>query len=78
MVEQVQQIKSQRLLDLYIQRKVEWQGRVYPFHYLPRLLGDTHAQPGNAALQLGAAAAQRPDVCGHPRRRNGRARRKSS
>jgi len=45
MVEQVQQIKSQALLDLYIQRKVEWQGRVYPFHYLPRLLGDTVHNP---------------------------------
>jgi chemosensory pili system protein ChpA (sensor histidine kinase/response regulator) len=45
MVEQVQQIKSQALLDLYIQRKVEWQGRDYPFHYLPRLLGDTLHNP---------------------------------
>ena len=45
MVEQVQQIKGQALLDLYIQRKVEWQGRVYPFHYLPRLLGDTVHNP---------------------------------
>ena len=45
MVEQVQQVKSQALLDIYIQRKVEWQGRVYPFHYLPRLLGDTTHNP---------------------------------
>ena len=45
MVEQVQQIKSQTLLDLYIKRKVEWQGREYPFHYLPRLLGDTQHNP---------------------------------
>ncbi len=45
MVEQVQQIKSQALLDLYIQRKVDWQGREYPFHYLPRLLGDTVHNP---------------------------------
>ena len=45
MVEQVQQIKSQALLDLYIQRKVDWQGREYPFHYLPRLLGDTVHSP---------------------------------
>ena len=45
MVEQVQQIKAQALLDLYIQRKVEWQGRTYPFHYLPRLLGDTAHNP---------------------------------
>jgi len=45
MVEQVQQLKSQALLDIYIQRKVEWQGRTYPFHYLPRLLGDTAHNP---------------------------------
>src|SRR4029453_6343116 len=45
MVEQVQQLKSQALLDIYIQRKVEWQGRTYPFHYLPRLLGDTTHNP---------------------------------
>ncbi|MCC6869270.1 MAG: Hpt domain-containing protein [Burkholderiales bacterium] len=45
MVEQVQQVKSQALLDLYIERKVEWQGRSYPFHYLPRLLGDTAHNP---------------------------------
>jgi chemosensory pili system protein ChpA (sensor histidine kinase/response regulator) len=45
MVEQVQQIKSQALLDLYIQRKVDWQGREYPFHYLPRLLGDMVHNP---------------------------------
>jgi len=41
----VQQVKSQALLDIYIQRKVEWQGRTYPFHYLPRLLGDTSHNP---------------------------------
>ena len=45
MVEQVQQVKVEALLDVYIQRKVEWQGRTYPFHYLPRLLGDTTHNP---------------------------------
>src|SRR4030095_2865981 len=45
MVEQVQQVKSQALLDIYIQRKVDWQGRTYPFHYLPRLLGDAAHNP---------------------------------
>ena len=45
MVEQVQQIKAEALVDLYVNRKVDWQGRVYPFHYLPRLLGDTQAKP---------------------------------
>ncbi len=45
MVEQVQQVKSQALLDIYIERKVQWQGRTYPFHYLPRLLGDSAHNP---------------------------------
>ncbi|MFO1413268.1 MAG: Hpt domain-containing protein [Burkholderiales bacterium] len=56
MVEQVQQVKAQVLLDIYIQRKVGWQGRTYPFHYLPRLLGDTAHNPEtrryNAVLLL--------------------------
>ncbi|HEY3179937.1 MAG TPA: Hpt domain-containing protein [Casimicrobiaceae bacterium] len=55
-VEQVQQIKGEALLDLYVKRKVEWQGRAYPFHYLPRLLGDTQHTPEtqrfNAVLLL--------------------------
>ncbi len=45
MVEQVQQVKSQALLDVYVQRDVQWQGRTYPFHYLPRLLGDVSHNP---------------------------------
>ncbi len=48
MVEQVQQMKAEALLDLYVTRKVEWQGREYPFHYLPRLLGDTAHNPETA------------------------------
>ena len=45
MVEQVQQVKAAALSDLYVMRKVEWQGRHYPFHYLPRLLGDEGHNP---------------------------------
>ncbi|MBA3775177.1 MAG: Hpt domain-containing protein, partial [Betaproteobacteria bacterium] len=45
MVEQVQQVKAKALLDLYVVRKVDWQGRAYPFHYLPRLLGDETHNP---------------------------------
>ena len=56
MVEQVQQIKGEALVDFYVQRKVEWQGRMYPFHYLPRLLGDSQQKPEtqrfNAVLLL--------------------------
>jgi len=45
MVEQVQQVKAEALVNLYVARKVEWQGKSYPFHYLPRLLGDPHHNP---------------------------------
>jgi chemosensory pili system protein ChpA (sensor histidine kinase/response regulator) len=56
MVEQVQQVKAEALVGLYVNRQVEWQGRQYPFHYLPRLLGDTGHSPEttryNAVLLL--------------------------
>ncbi len=45
MVEQVLQVKAEALSDLYAARRVEWQGRSYVFHYLPRLLGDAHSNP---------------------------------
>ena len=48
MVEQVQQVKAEALVNLYVQRRVEWQGRSYPFHYLPRLLGDVEHDPETA------------------------------
>ena len=72
-VEQVQQIKGEALLDLYVKRKVEWQGRVYPFHYLPRLLGDAQHTPEtqrfNAVLLLrsgqGTAAIHVDEMIGN-------------
>jgi chemosensory pili system protein ChpA (sensor histidine kinase/response regulator) len=48
MVEQVQQVKADALVNLYVKREVAWQGRTYPFHYLPRLLGDTLHNPESA------------------------------
>ena len=45
MVEQVQQIKDKDLLNLYLTREVVWQGRKYPFFYLPRLLGSAGHNP---------------------------------
>jgi len=45
MVEQVQQIKDQDLINLYLSREVIWQNRKYPFFYLPRLLGDGGHSP---------------------------------
>jgi len=45
MVEQVQHVRADVLVDMYVQRRVENQGQSYPFHYLPRLLGDTNQIP---------------------------------
>ena len=45
MVEQVQQIKADVLQTLYADGQVHWQGRAWPFHYLPRLLGDNGSLP---------------------------------
>ena len=48
MVERVQHVKADALVNLYVRRAVEWQGTSYPFHYLPRLLGDPHQIPESA------------------------------
>jgi chemosensory pili system protein ChpA (sensor histidine kinase/response regulator) len=48
MVEQVQQIKADVLQTLYTDGQVHWQGRAWPFHYLPRLLGDANSVPDRA------------------------------
>ncbi len=45
MVEHVQHVKADVLVNMYVQRRAEWQGVNYPFHYLPRLLGDPHQIP---------------------------------
>ena len=47
MVEQVRQVKSAELAQLYGDRRVEWQNRTYSFHYLPHLMGDTGRIPEN-------------------------------
>jgi len=47
MVEQVRQVKSAELAQLYGEGKVEWQGKTYALHYLPHLLGDTEHIPEN-------------------------------
>jgi chemosensory pili system protein ChpA (sensor histidine kinase/response regulator) len=43
MVEQVLQLRQEQLLAAYSARQTEWQGRRYPFHYLPHLLGHPEA-----------------------------------
>src|SRR5450759_2086185 len=40
MVEQVRQVKSADMDILHRERQVEWQGNVYPLHYLPHMLGN--------------------------------------
>jgi chemosensory pili system protein ChpA (sensor histidine kinase/response regulator) len=45
MVDQVQQVKADVLRSLYTDARVHWQGRAWPFHYLPRLLGDAASVP---------------------------------
>jgi chemosensory pili system protein ChpA (sensor histidine kinase/response regulator) len=45
MVEQVQELKADKLAELYERHEVEWLGRHYPFAYLPRLLGDHQHNP---------------------------------
>ncbi|HUX91615.1 MAG TPA: Hpt domain-containing protein [Gallionellaceae bacterium] len=56
MVEQVQQIKADALQELYRKGQADWQGKSYPLHYLPRLLGDYQRTPDsktyNAILLL--------------------------
>ncbi len=47
MVEQVRQVKPAELAQLYRDRRIEWQGRLYPLHYLPHLLGDSGRAPEN-------------------------------
>jgi chemosensory pili system protein ChpA (sensor histidine kinase/response regulator) len=39
MVEQVRQVKSAEMEELYRAGQIEWQGKNYPLHYLSKLLG---------------------------------------
>ncbi len=56
MVEQVRQMKSADLAQLYRDRQIEWQGKIYSFYYLPHLLGDAdripESMPHNPVLML--------------------------
>jgi chemosensory pili system protein ChpA (sensor histidine kinase/response regulator) len=73
MVEQVQQIKPDVLRTLYGDAQVHWQGRAWPFHYLPRLLGDAASAPDisryNAVLLIrsgqGTAAVHVDEMVGN-------------
>jgi chemosensory pili system protein ChpA (sensor histidine kinase/response regulator) len=48
MVEQVQQLKPAAIERIRADGGTEWLGRRYPWHYLPRLLGDETSQPAPA------------------------------
>ena len=56
MVEQVSQMKPAALEAVYAERKVVWQNRLYPLHYLPVLLGDearsAESHPHNPVVLL--------------------------
>ena len=45
MVEHASELKSGDMAKVRIDGGTEWLGRRYPWHYLPRLLGDSAAQP---------------------------------
>jgi chemosensory pili system protein ChpA (sensor histidine kinase/response regulator) len=56
MVEQVQEYKTSALDNVYTTRELRWLGHTYPFHYLPRVLGDMEhqyeARPYNCVMLL--------------------------
>ena len=56
MVEQVSQLKPSALEMVYAENKMVWQGRTYPLHYLPVLLGDearaAESRPHNPVVLL--------------------------
>lgn len=45
MIEQVLELKEKPLAAIREAGEVEWQGNRYPFHFLPRLMGDPQALP---------------------------------
>ncbi|MFZ2540608.1 MAG: Hpt domain-containing protein, partial [Gallionella sp.] len=46
-VEQVRQVKAVDMTTLHSEQKIEWQGRIYPLHYLSQLLSDEEVVPEN-------------------------------
>ncbi len=56
MVEQVQEYRTSALHNVYATREVMWLGNTYPFHYLPRVLGEMEyqyeAKPYNCVMLL--------------------------
>ncbi|WP_303785348.1 Hpt domain-containing protein [Azovibrio restrictus] len=50
MIEQVMEIREKALEEIRSKGAAVWQDHHYPFHYLPRLLGDTQTQPEHRRL----------------------------
>ncbi|MDR0736703.1 MAG: Hpt domain-containing protein [Zoogloeaceae bacterium] len=50
MIEQVMEVQERVINDMRDKGEVVWQGKHYPFHYLPRLLGDAQSQPEQRRL----------------------------
>jgi chemosensory pili system protein ChpA (sensor histidine kinase/response regulator) len=48
-VEQVRQVRPAELAQFYAEGRIDWRGRSYPLHYLPRLLGDAARRPESQA-----------------------------
>jgi len=57
-VEQVMQLRQEKLVAAYASRQIEWQDRHYPFHYLSHLLGYPTRLP-NSSASPDAVLAQR-------------------
>lgn len=50
MIEQVMEIRDKPLNEMREKGEAVWQDQHYPFHYLPRLLGDNQTQPAHRRL----------------------------
>ncbi|MGB8516615.1 MAG: Hpt domain-containing protein [Gallionella sp.] len=49
MVEEVRQLKSMEIEELYRARQIEWRGKIYPLHHLSQLLGERDSIPDSQA-----------------------------
>lgn len=45
MIEQVLEVKEEKLHEIRSQGAAEWKGNVYPYHFLPHMLSDSQALP---------------------------------
>ena len=65
MIEQVQEFKAHALSEIHDNKEISWQNNRYPYHYLPRLLGDDEHMPvaqNYTMIMLLKSGAQRAAV----------------